>query len=157
MLCALQGAWLIQEHYTFIKWWSVMAHFMSSHFIPHSSAFVNDCRVWWVHLSKDKLGHQYPLTNSCKFFIRLFIVVPCNKTMCYLVYVMQVRHEVDVSYSVIYLNQTPIFEWRVFWRGSKNGYHIGLTCLKAIQLLVQNMMIIIGSIFNIIGKTYLTT
>ena len=34
--------------------------------------------------------------------------------MCYLVYVMQVRHEVDVSYSVIYLNQTLKFEWRVF-------------------------------------------
>ena len=77
--------------------------------------------------------------------------------MCYLVYIMQVRHEVDMSFSVIYLNQTLKFEWHVFWRGSKNGYHIGLTCLKVAQLLVQNMMIIIGSIFNIIGKTYLTT
>ena len=52
--------------------------------------------------------------------------------------------------SVTYWKQTPIFKWYVVKCGSKNGYQKDMS-LKDIELFAQNLLIILGSIFNIIG------
>ena len=56
-----------------------------------------------------------------------------------------------MSDSVIYLNQTPIFEWCVIRCGSKNKYQKDV-CLKESELQAQNLITILGSIVNIMGR-----
>ena len=53
--------------------------------------------------------------------------------------------KVDVPNSVVYLNQTSIFEWYMVWCGFKNGYQNDM-CLKEIGIHAQNMITILGSI-----------
>ena len=48
-----------------------------------------------------------------------------------------------------------MFERYVVWYGFKNRYHKD-TWLKEIGLLALNMITILGSIINIIGKAYMT-
>ena len=48
---------------------------------------------------------------------------------------------------------TLIFEWCVVRRESKNGHQKDM-CLKEIELCVQNMLTIIGSIIDMIGGLY---
>ena len=62
--------------------------------------------------------------------------------------------EVDVHDPIIYLNQTPIFEWSVIRRGFKNGYQKDNMCLKVIGLCTQNMLTIISLTINMMGRTY---
>ena len=50
---------------------------------------------------------------------------------------------------------TPIFEWYVVRCGSKNGCQKCM-CLKGTRLHSQNMLSMLGSIINIIGRTYMT-
>ena len=58
-------------------------------------------------------------------------------------------HKVDMPNSVTYCNETPIIKWYVVKCGSKNGYQKDMS-LKDIELYAQNLLIILGSIFNII-------
>jgi hypothetical protein len=51
---------------------------------------------------------------------------------------------------VTYHDRTPTFEWYVIRCGSKNTQQKDL-CVKGVGLHVQNMMIVGGSIVNIIG------
>ena len=51
------------------------------------------------------------------------------------------KTKVDSSYSVTFLNRTPIFEWCVIVCSSKKGYQNDM-CLKDIQLHAQNMIIV---------------
>ena len=60
------------------------------------------------------------------------------------------QHKVDNPYSITFLIKKPIIEGHVVWRGFKNGYQKD-TCLKKNGPLVQNMITILDSIFNIIG------
>ena len=64
--------------------------------------------------------------------------------------------KVDVHNSNIAITWQPLFEWNVVTWGSNNGYQKD-TCLKEIGLCAQNVLIILGSICNIIGGTYVTT
>ena len=52
---------------------------------------------------------------------------------------------------VAHLNWKPMFEWYVIWCGCKDGYHKDM-CLKRVRLHAQNMITILGSIVNIIGR-----
>ena len=61
-------------------------------------------------------------------------------------------HKVDMPNSITSLDQTPMFESYVNKCDSNNGYQNGV-CLREIGPHAQNMLSIIGSIFNIIGKT----
>ena len=63
--------------------------------------------------------------------------------------------KVDEPNLITYLNWTPIFEWCVVRCGSKNGYQKDM-CLKEIGLHAQNMIIILDSIVNVIGETFMT-
>ena len=51
--------------------------------------------------------------------------------------------------SIFGINWTPLSEWYVVRCGFKNG-HIKDTCLEEIGLRAQNLIIIMGSIVNII-------
>ena len=53
--------------------------------------------------------------------------------------------------SINYLKQTPIFEWCVLRCGSKNGHQKDIMHFKEIGLRAQNLLTILGSIFNMIG------
>ena len=59
--------------------------------------------------------------------------------------------KVDVPDTVTYLNKTPIFEWYV---GVAPRTNFEKTCLKESELHAQNMIIILGSIVNIMGDLY---
>jgi len=50
----------------------------------------------------------------------------------------------------------PIFEWHVVRCESKNSHQKNM-CLKEIRLHAQNMLIILGSIINMIGRTSVAT
>ena len=72
--------------------------------------------------------------------------------------------KVDMAISVTYLSRTPIFEWYVFRCGSKNVYKINRIFLvlkkhlfKKIGLHAQNIIIILGTVVNHIGGTYMVT
>ena len=60
--------------------------------------------------------------------------------------------EVDVHDPIIYLDQTPIFEWSR--RGFKNGYQKDNMCLKVIGLCNKNMLTILSLTINMMGRTY---
>ena len=57
----------------------------------------------------------------------------------------------NVPNSFTHLTQTTIFEWYVVCCGFKNGRQ-KYTCLKEIGLHAQDMITILGSIFNIIDR-----
>jgi hypothetical protein len=64
--------------------------------------------------------------------------------------------KVNVPNSATHLTQTIKFEWYVVCCGFKNG-HQKYTCLKEIGLHAQDMLSILGSIFNIIdGGPYMS-
>ena len=58
--------------------------------------------------------------------------------------------------SNISITLTPILEWNMVGCESKN-WHQENTCIKEIGLRAQNTMTILGSLVNMIGKTYMTT
>ena len=62
---------------------------------------------------------------------------------------------VDVPNLVTFLSHRPIFERFVIWCNSNIGYQKDMH-LKEIGLYAQTMIIIVGSIANIIGGTQLT-
>ena len=64
---------------------------------------------------------------------------------------IQLSPKVDACKSNIEIIWTLIFEWYVVRSGSKNGHQNGLMCLKEIGLRTRNMLIILGSIVNMIG------
>lgn len=57
--------------------------------------------------------------------------------------------KVDISYSITFLNRTS--EWHLIRCGFKNGCQTDVS-LKEIRLCAQNMIIVLGSIVNIIGR-----
>ena len=57
--------------------------------------------------------------------------------------------QVDNPYLDTFLIKKLAFEWHVDWCGSKNGYQIDM-CPKEIDLHAQKMIIVLGSIVNII-------
>ena len=64
--------------------------------------------------------------------------------------------KVDVLNLVTYLNRSNVFEWYVVvWCNSKDGCQKNMH-LKKIGLCVRNMMTILGSTINIIGRAYVT-
>ena len=67
-----------------------------------------------------------------------------------------IPHKVDVPYSNIAIILTPIFKWYVVRCGSKNRHQKHMH-LKEIGLGAQTMLIILGSVVNIIRRTYTTT
>ena len=62
-----------------------------------------------------------------------------------------ILYKVDVPKSKTTIIWTPIFEWYVVRCGSKNRHPIHM-CLKEIGPCAQNMLIILGSIVNMIGR-----
>ena len=56
------------------------------------------------------------------------------------------------SSNIIAIICPPIVEWYVVKFESKNGHHKDV-CLQDIGLRAQNMLIILGSIVNIVGST----
>ena len=52
--------------------------------------------------------------------------------------------KVDMPNLVTHLDQTPILEWYVVWRGSKNRYQNDMF-LKEVRLHDQNMITILSS------------
>ena len=63
--------------------------------------------------------------------------------------------KVDVPNSAPYPNHSSISESNVVRSGSKNGFQRD-KCLKEIELHAQNMLTILNSIANTIGRTYTT-
>lgn len=55
--------------------------------------------------------------------------------------------------STTYLNETPIFEWCVSRRGTKNKQPIN-TCLQKVEDVVLSCQTIQDSTINVIGRTY---
>ena len=63
--------------------------------------------------------------------------------------------KIDNPYLVTFLSRRPMYKRYAVWCGSENGYKKD-TCSKGIGQCAQNMAIILGSIVNIIGGTYMT-
>ena len=59
-------------------------------------------------------------------------------------------YKVDVPNLDTYLNWTPIFEWRMVWCGSKNGYQEDMY-VEEFRPHAQNMITILDSTVHIIG------
>ena len=59
--------------------------------------------------------------------------------------------KIDMPNSTTYPKRTHVFEWYVVWCGSKSGYQKD-KCFEEIRLHAQNVVDILGSIVNIIGR-----
>ena len=75
-------------------------------------------------------------------------IVKCDDNFDYI-------RQASATWSLFFV-WTPLCVWYVVGCGSKNGYQKDAH-LKEIGLRVQNMIIVMGSIINMFGETYMTT
>ena len=101
----------------------------------------------WIK-AHDNFGNALPLGWVIRYE-SILVYCPSLQAPIYL------QLKVGMSNSITYLNQTHVSEWNVVWCGSANGCQKYM-CMNEIGLRAQNIVIMLGSMVNITGETYVT-